>query len=256
MDYMNENIKGTYISTYFDLVMKEVRTTLPFKDDEDRFGLGQAIMNVVTQAEPTVVVNKKYSRRDKFVANKIFAPMSEILTAIWSIDNIAVYVRTFPHKKQNISHLSYLRYHVENYLNEIYILQTRLIAYLNILEKAYRKSTHWTKILEITEPLSTFVYDALKSYNDVRGTHVHVTRFSDKEFKRLATLDLLSKGDDDFNILMKSEFLSSYRSARKKWSDKIVKDSVDIRKLLDVYFEVLTKVLFSEEHLIIPENYK
>ena len=85
---------------------------------------------------------------------------------------------------------------------------------------------------------------------------MHVARFSDKEIDRLSALALLSIGDDDFANLMKNIFLSSYRAARKKWADKIQKDSIDINKLLDVYFEVLTKVLFRDEHLIIPENYK
>jgi hypothetical protein len=252
---MNQNIKGKYTSTYFELVLKEARATVSLEDDEDRFGLGQAIMNVITQSGPTVV-SKKPSIRDKFIANKIFRPMSEILTSIWLIENIAIYVRTFPHKRQNVSHLSYLRYHVENYLNEIYILQTRLISYLNTLEKAYRKSEQGPKISEIIEPLCTFVCDSLKSYNQARSSHVYVARFSDKEIDRLSALDLLSIGDDDFANLMKNIFLSSYRAARKKWADKIQKDSIDINKLLDVYFEVLTKVLFRDEHLIIPENYK
>ena len=255
MDYMNQNIKSKYTSTYFDLVLKEVCSSIRIEDEEDRFGLGQAIMNVVTQSGPTVV-NHKSSRRDKFIANKIFRPMSEIITTIWSIENIAVYVRTFPHKRQNVSRLSYLRYHIENYLNEIYILQTRLISYLNTLEKTYRKSEQGPKISEIIGPLCTFIYSSLKSYNAARGSHVHVLRFSDEEIDRLSTLDLLSTGDDDFGNLMKNIFLSSYRAARKKWADKILRDSIEINKLLDVYFEVLTKVLFKDERLIIPENYK
>jgi hypothetical protein len=255
MDYMNQDIKSKYTSIYFDLVLKEVRSSIRIEDEEDRFGLGQAIMNVITQSGPTVV-SQKSSRRDKFIANKIFRPMSEIITTIWSIENIAVYVRTFPHKRQKVSHLSYLRYHIENYLNEIYILQTRLISYLNTLEKAYRKSEQGPKISEIIEPLCTFIYSSLNSYNAARGSHVHVTRFSDEEIDRLSTLDLLSTGDDDFGNLMKNIFLSSYRAARKKWADKILRDSIEINKLLDVYFEVLTKVLFKDERLIIPENYK
>jgi len=251
---MNQHIKGKYTAAYFQLVLKEARSAMPLEDD-DRFGLGQAIMNVITQSGPTVI-SKKSSRRDKFIANKIFRPMSEIFTTIWSIENIAVYVRTFPHRAQGISRLSYLRYHVENYLNEIYILQCRLISYLNTLEKAYLKSEQGPKISEIHKPLCTFINDSLKSYNGVRGSHVHVARFSDEEIDRLSTLELMSMGNDDFGNLMKSIFLRSYSATRKKWADKILKDSMEINKILEVYFEILSKLLFKGERLIVPDNHK
>ena len=105
--------------------------------------------------------------------------------------------------------------------------------------------------------LCTVISSSLKSYNSVRGSHVHVARFSDEEIDRLATLELLSLGaNDDFGKLMKNIFLGSYRTTRKKWADKIIKDSIEINKLLDIYFEVLTKVLFKDGNLIIPDNYK
>lgn len=252
---MNGNIKGKLTSAYFELVIKEVRATMPLEDDEDRHGLGEAIINVVRRSGPTVI-SKKTTRRDKFIANKIFRPMGEILRAMWAIENIAIYVRAFPHKKQSVSPLSYLRYHVENYLNEIYILNTRLISYLNALEKAYSKSEQGREISKKLTPLYSIVSDVFKPYTKARGSHVHVARFSDEEIDRLSTLDLLSKAGDDFGHLMKSIFLSSYRASRKKWADKIVKDSIAIQKLLDVYFGELTKALFRDEHLIIPENYK
>jgi len=113
---MSGNINGKLTSAYFDLVMKEVRTTIPLENDEDRNVLGEAIMNVVWRSGPTVI-NLKTTRRTKFIANKIFRPMGEILNAMWAIENIAIYVQSFPHKRQGVAPLSYLQYHVENYLN-------------------------------------------------------------------------------------------------------------------------------------------
>lgn len=252
---MNGNIKGKWTSAYFELVVKEVRATMPLDDDKDRHGLGEAIMNVIWRSGPTVI-SKKSTRRDKFLASKIFRQMGEILNAMWAIENIAIYVRSFPHKRQGVSPLSYLRYHIENYLNELYILKTRLISYLNTLEKAYSKTEQGQKITNKLKPLYSIVSDAFKAYTEVRGSHVHVARFLDEDIDRLATLDLLSKAGDDFSHLMKSIYLSSYRAARKKWAEKIVKDSIAINKLLDLYFGELAKALFWDEHLIIPENYK
>ena len=252
---MSNDIKSKLTSAYFELVMKEIRAFMPRDDEEDWREFGEAIMNQVFRSGPTVI-SKKPAKKEEFVANKIFRPMSEILSSLWAIENISIYVRSFPYKKQGISPLSYLQYHIENYLNEIYILKTRLISYLNILEKAYSKFKQERVTSKTLKPLYSAVTTAFKPYAEVRGSHVHVSRFMDEDTDRLSTLNLLSISGDNFGHLMKNMFVSCYRAARKKWAEKIEKDSVAIHKLLDFYFGELTKMLFQDEHLIIPEIYK
>lgn len=252
---MSGNIKGKLTSAYFELVIKEARAIMPIECCGERDELGEAIMNVVLGSGPTVI-SKRPTRKGTFVTNKIFRPMGEILDALWAIENIAIYVRAFPYKKQGISPLSYLQYHIENYLNEIYILKTRLISYLNTLEKAYSKTKQGRVTANKLKPLHLAVATAFKTYVEVRGSHVHASRFKDKDIERLATLHLLSISGDDFGRLMKDMFLSSYRTTRKKWAEKIEKDSTAIHKLLEFYFGELTKMLFQDSHLVIPDNYK
>lgn len=252
---MSGKIKGKLTSAYFELVMNEMRSTMPLNDGRERHELGEAIMNVVLGSGSTVI-SKKPTRKGTFVANKIFRPMGEILNALWAIENIAIYIRVFPYKRQGISPLSYLQYHIENYLNEIYILKTRLISYLNTLGKAYSKTKQGRVTAKKLTPLYSAVATAFKTYTEVRGSHVHVSRFKDEDIDRLSTLHLLSISGDDFGHLMNDMFLSSYRTSRKKWAEKIEKDSTAMHKLLDFYFEELTKMLFQDGHLIIPDNYK
>lgn len=225
-------------------------------DEQDRRELGAVTKNVIFQTDGPKVVGKKPSRKDIFIANKIFRPMSEILKSMESIENIAVYINIFPHKKQGISPLSYLQYHVENYLNEIYIIENRLMSYLKVLEKSYSKSDQGIEVSRIIKPIYSIVSNAFKTYRVIRGSHVHELRFSNQELDRLSTLELLSKSNDDFGQLIKQIFDRAYRKTRKNWSDKIQKDSQAIKELLDLYFGQLTKAISQNEQLMIPKNYK
>lgn len=253
---MSGNINGKITSEYFELVMNEMSATLTLDDEEDRQKMGKAIMNEVLQSGGPTKVKRKIKRRDRFIANKIFRPLGEILNAAWAIENIAVYMRSFPYKKQGVSQLSYLQYHIENYLNELYILRARLLSYLDILKKGYRKSDNAKEVDKAIKPLYKVVENAFSGYTTLRGSHVHVERFSDEDIKRLTTLDLLSRGPDEFGKLMKSYFNASYRGTRKKWADKIAKDSKAITELFEIYFGELMKVFFKDKQLIIPINYK
>jgi hypothetical protein len=247
---------GKLTSEYFDLVMNETQKIMQLEDSKDQRELGEAILNEIFQTDGPRVTSSKPSRKEKFLANKIFRPMGEIIKTIEAIENIGTYLRSFPYKKQGISPLSYLQYHVENYMNEIYILKTRLIAYLDILKKSYGKSDQANEVLNKITPLYSVVSDALKPYSVVRGAHVHELRYSDQELSRLATLDLLSRSDDELGRFMKRIYLGGYRTTRKKWAEKIQKDSVAIKKLLDFYFGQLKKAIFQDNQLIVPKNYR
>jgi hypothetical protein len=109
-------------SEYFELIMTELRSILHLEGD-DRIDLGQSIVNEILDNGEPIEIKVTHSRKDKFIGNKLFRPMAEIMNTIETIEEISIYVRVFPHTKQNLSRLNYLKYHVSNYLNEIYILK-------------------------------------------------------------------------------------------------------------------------------------
>ena len=45
----------------------------------------------------------------------------------------------FPYSNTRVSKTRYLVYHMENYLNEVYILEQRLKSYFTIVGRLYRK---------------------------------------------------------------------------------------------------------------------
>ena len=86
---------------------------------------------------------------------------------------------------------------------------------------------------------------------EVRGSHVHVVRYSDEGLDRLSLYELLSRGSEprEYRVL----FQFHLRETRKKWI-RIIGDSVEkIQQTLNAYFDVLNEIIFdSNGELIVP----
>lgn len=247
---------GKLMAEYFELVQNEMKPILRLEDDEGRRELGSAIRNVLLHGIWPKGTSGKILRKDNFLINKIFTPMSAIMATMEVLEHISVYIRYFPYKKQGISPLGYLHYHIGNYLNELYILKSRLISYLNILEKAYAKSEQNKNVVEIIEPLRSAVSNALGPRTKARGYHIHEHRVSNKDLDHLQALYLFSKGNDELGQIMKQLFIEDYRKARKEWSIVIKREIGEIKHLLDFYFGELRNAIFLDKSLVIPDNHK
>ncbi len=245
---------GSKTEKYFELVMGEMKADMTL-DKKSKRELGKAVLNTIFDTGGATKISKRPTKKSLFVANKIFRPMSEIMKTIEAIENVSIYIRTFPYKKYQISSLSYLQYHVENYLNEIYILKNRLISYLNILEKTYSKTELNKEIARTIKPLYPGISTAFRGYVDIRGGHVHELRYSDKDFDKLSTLELFARLEDKLGNISRHLYRTEYHKVRKKWTVKIKTDLKAINQFLDYYFEQLASLLFKSEALFIPPHY-
>ena len=243
---------------YYAMVIHVAQGMMEPMMEADNEESKNVIMNSILGLDVPTSLNHRISPHEFFIANKIFRPMSEIMYAIEAIENIAVYARSFPYKRQGISRIAYLKYHVENYLNELYLLKNRLIKYLKLIEKSYKKSNISEHVSHTIAPLYKVVSKTLKGYIEVRGSHVHENRYSDNDFDRLSTLELLSKGSDKnkFSETMTQLSNVAYSDIRKKWVDKINADFEGIQNLLDLYFEHLLIAISKNGDLIFPNDIK
>jgi len=102
----------------------------------------------------------------------------------------------------------------------------------------------------MTRPTFRFVRNSLKDIIETRRLHVHVTRYGDKDFNRLDSIDLFhSQG---FNIssadnLFDSYYKFTYRSIRNKWKKRLKNNRAELAKLVDIYSGVIIQILFDEK---------
>ena len=183
-----------------------------------------------------------------FVANTLFRPMSEILSTMDVIENIVIYMRRFPYDKNKISKLGYLKYHIEGFLNEVYILKERLKLYSYLIKKAYGKEYFASDVRDIMKNLMGYVDSALDDIISVRGKHIHRYRYTDQDLDHLSTLELLSKyekeTDDDRQFWERRIFFdNSFKDVRKKKVQLYTKIIGELWKILDKYFGVVLEVV-------------
>ena len=209
------------------------------------------IINTIEGIE-TELKSPKFSKKDIFIANTIFNPLSEILESVENINLILAFINSFPYNNKNITRYNYFRYHLENYLNEIYILKNRLISYLKIIIRSYNKNTKYKNIDQNLNPLYGMINNSFKGLVNIRGSHVHVSRYSHFDLDRLRTIEIFTKSEDKLAetfLEMQKIILSEVRS---KWKTKIKKDLESINKLLDIYFERIMKEIIGKNKLLIP----
>jgi hypothetical protein len=166
------------------------------------------------------------------------------------LPDVAVYIRRFPSNLGEIPKVRYLQYHIGSFLNEVYILLQRLDAYTKTVTRSYRKDDRLKAMAAQLDSLNTYL-SGFSRIVEVRGSHVHVVRYSDEGLDRLSLLELLSRdGKPGVNRVL---FQFHLRETRKKWV-RIIGESVGkIQQILDAYFDVLNEIIFDGDgELIVP----
>jgi hypothetical protein len=178
----------------------------------------------------------------------MFLGFLEIANSLETLEDIAFYVGRFPFQKTRITPERYLRFHVEAWLAEVYILQERLTSYLKVVERQHKKDPHLPAIRGSVQDLEEFLRKTLKGVIDVRRQHVHIVRFSDEDIDRLSYMEAMTHGPDDgFSRLMRLLHHNEHRKVKKTWKDRVVTNNKAIRDLLDIFFDALFPVVFDEK---------
>ncbi len=93
-------------------------------------------------------------RKEELFILKVFNGFTEISDSFDSLKNCEIYIKRVPFPESKVSRVSYLRFVIEGYLNEMYILKERLDAYLKVLQRAYRMSARKQKYKNYSNQLA------------------------------------------------------------------------------------------------------
>lgn len=182
--------------------------------------------------------------------SKLYVGFKEIANSYYCLIDIETYIGRFPYRDTRMSKTRHLAYHMENYLNEVYILKERLISYFTIIRRLYRKDKRYSNIMKVTKSLFPFVNNSLRGIIDTRGSHVHKTRFNDQDIDKLSTQELLAVHGGEELQLIGNIFKMDYRAARKKYKETIRRNNISIKKMLDACFEILFKIVMDNNGIL------
>jgi hypothetical protein len=228
-------------------IIEATRAYLRPLSEDDPEAFGEAMQNLILGPNGATRVKRNRTEKDQFIA-KAFLGFIEIANSLKTLEYIAFYVGRFPFQRTRITPERYLRFHVESWLSEVYILQLRLTSYLKVVERQHKKDPLLPAIRGSFQDLEELLTKTLKGVVEVRGQHVHRVRFGDDDIDRLGYMEVMTYGSDDgFSRCMRLLLDSVHRKVKKAWKDRVVSNNKAIRELLDMFFDALFPVVYDEK---------
>ncbi len=183
--------------------------------------------------------------KDQRYLSIVFQGVIEIDSCCETLDDILIYMRSFPYRAEQITKPRHLKYHIENFLNESYILKERMIAYSTKLGRAYRGDNRHQPISTGMREVAQMVEASMRNIVGVRGRHVHVERHSDSGLDRLETFDLLRRQDLLLDDDMLDIYQDTYIRTRREWRQRLAEARAGIQSVVDEYSNQIMRHLYN-----------
>jgi hypothetical protein len=177
-----------------------------------------------------------------------FEEFIEIDSSMNRLDQALVYLSHYPGSRtfrfHGLTEADWLRYHIEAYLQETYILFKRFDRFLRKVEKVAIDARDRAGVSS-AKKLKTVLDASLKGVVATRSKHVHEYRFQDDELKNLDTLVLLTKAG-------KMRSLRGFRRVQYitvlvKWRKQLGTNNKETQKLCVAVLEEVKVILTRNE---------
>ena len=211
-------------------------------NDEKRAKMREVIRNILFDESGDRNLGIDVSQRERTL-QKMLSGFAEIKNAYIVLNDVAVYIKRFPNKNLKVPKSRFLKYHVGNYLNEIYILRERLESYQKIITRAYKHDSRLEGLASQLKKLDVLL-SGFDNIIKLRGQHVHQERYNDENFDRLYFYEMMVENNVDVFGDMYSIALRDYR---QKWLKTIQANNNSIKEILSRYFAILYPIAFNEK---------
>lgn len=192
--------------------------------------------------EPQQILPSEQRSPSEEALLKLLNGFLEIAHTFDIMDDIPIYLqKPFP-RGRNLSKLRFIKYHVTNYFNEIYILRERLKAYHTIvvrISKKFQQEPNPSAAKRANEIIAAF-----DNLVNVRGEHVHRQRYTDDDFDRLDFFEMFSLEESKAFI---EELNRRALKSKAKWVTLLKSSNTSIRQLLSAYFHEIFKLTFDKK---------
>ena len=189
---------------------------------------------------------------DDVFINFLRAHFAEISDSLANLETVQFFLKRYSRSATNVPPSTYVRYHVEAYFNEIYLLHNRLRNFFTRLKRAYRNAAAHDAIGKVTTKLDEAARNSFAGIVRTRGGHVHQSCFEDAALRRLSLLDLLAKSGDPEFARMYREAQRDVRRQKVAW---IRDNNATIKRLVDSMFGIVHDIVFTPEgQIVLPRR--
>jgi hypothetical protein len=168
---------------------------------------------------------------------------AEVESSSDTLQVISTLARWTPPRKSAVSPEARLRFFVEAYLGEVYILSLRCDALLTFIERAYRKDGRAKQVSSGCATLRAQMTASFKPMLAARGAHVHRLRHDDFDVSRLGTLKLIASTDS----LIAHFHRKAIREVSRKKRQWLRDNNSAVTELLDRFFGAAFSLVFADD---------
>jgi hypothetical protein len=180
--------------------------------------------------------------------NTIFYGFTEITNTFDALKLSGTLISVAPPRSKKVNSDEYMKYLVNTYLQDMYILKERLNTYATKIKRMHNKAGRKSLSDQFIEPLFANVKSSFDGIVNTRGMHVHSTRYSDDALDDVTQMALISKYYSSFIL----HYNYSYKKAQKTWASRIANNNDDTKKILDHYFSEIIKVVKVKDSVFMP----
>jgi hypothetical protein len=199
------------------------------------------------------LVLQKGLRREEQYIERLNILTKEIVDSYDSMRAAETYLGRFPFLRQGITASSYIRFHLESYFHEGYILSERMRVFPERLRREFRNAKNRPTNLDVR--IDYVIAEVTKLFapmKNLRSSHVHERRYDEPELRRLEFFEMLAEVKPDAF----ATHLSRVRQLARRNALGFVTDvNKGLASKLDRYFNYFSGLIFSSDGSIrIPSN--
>ena len=230
---------------YFIALLHNFENIVSSKLNKRSEEANQCLVNYLLKLPGKRTLDIEPSKKSRFFA-QVYKGYIEISESYERLQNYEIYVGRYGYSGTRIKRAQYLVYLVENYMNEIYVLNLRMNNYLKKLERLYKNDPKSKITSGIVTSGTNLLSDTYGFIIEARGVHIHCERYNDERLDRLQLLETLSTvGGSQISNHTHDLYKKEYKELRKTWKDMMRKVNKETEEILNKYFNILYPAVFT-----------
>jgi hypothetical protein len=196
----------------------------------------------------SIVAGETVELKNQDFFHMIFRGFTEITDTFEALEFSATLLSVASPRSKKVAKEKYIRFVVNTYLQDVYILKERLNTYATKIKRAHKRMGRTELVEAHVEPLFESVKTKLQELVNVRGGHVHQERFRDERLSEASSLEFLVQFDDRFEFY----YERTATQAKRDWHDRIVSNNKATKVILNDYFGGMLRVVAESDRVITP----
>jgi hypothetical protein len=199
----------------------------------------------------TIMAGKPFENSQEQLMDIIFHGFIDISDTYEALILSETLISVAPPRSKKIEHDKYIKYVVNTYLQDVYILKERLNSYATKIMRIHNNSGRNKLTEQHIKPLFEIVKNKFQGIVNVRGGHVHAERYCDSELRHASIMSLASNNLSDFKSEY-PEYSDSLVKAKVIWYERMKNNNIETKKVLDLYFKSLILVVQNGNSVYTP----